>query len=360
MPEESEGVTAGRDAVTARPGGWPSVPAPAPPTGWPTPVPWTGAEVLLALCLVYVAWPVTFSLLLQGSGFLRLVYGPDPVARQTAAVAVAAGPGAAKALEPTFRRLDSYRKGLWLNAAAFPFQALTIPVLLYSLSRTRPYQLGLTTRRLGRDLFVGWIGALVLVPAVFAVYYLVLAVYRTWGAGPTEEHPLTQVAQFGLAPVEWGLLVLSAVVAAPVLEELVFRGLLQPWFAKRREGGAAAMVLAFLTALAMRRGEIEAALPRGARAVAGECVPALFVLALVPVFLLVWWRSRTPVGPAVFGAAVLFAAFHSSVWPSPVPLLLLALGLGYLAYRAQSLAAPILIHALFNGVNCVLILLTRL
>jgi membrane protease YdiL (CAAX protease family) len=332
----------------------------APRTGWPTPVPWTGPEVLLALCLVYVAWPVTFSLLLQGSGFLRLVYGPDPAARQTTAVGVAAGPVAAKALEPTFQRLGSYRKGLWLNAMAFPFQALTVPLVLYSLSGTRPYQLGLTARRLGRHLFVGLVGTLVLVPAVFGVYYLVTLLYRTLGAGPTEEHPLTQVAQFGLSPLEWGLLVLSAVVAAPVLEELVFRGLLQPWFAKRRAGGAAAMLLAFLMALAMRRGEIEAALPRGPRAVAAECVPAYFVLALVPVFLFVWWRSRTPVGPAVFGTAVLFAAFHSSVWPSPVPLLVLALGLGYLAYRAQSLAAPMLIHALFNGFNCVLILVTRL
>ena len=333
--------------------------AAAPRTGWPTPVPWTGPEVLLALCLIYVAWPVTFSLLLQGSGLYRWFYGPDPVGRQTAGVAAAAGPGAAKTAEPTFRRLDSYRKGLWLNAAAFPFEALTIPVLLYSLSGTRPYQLGLTRRRLGRNLLVGFVGALVLVPCVFGVYYLVLVLYRTWGAAPTEEHPLTQVAQFGLAPVEWGLLVVSAVVAAPVVEELVFRGLLQPWFAKRREGGAAAMVLAFLTALAMRRGEIEAALPRGPRAVAGECLPALFVLALVPVFLFVWWRSRTPVGPAIFGTAVLFAAFHSGVWPTPVPLLLLALGLGYLAYRAQSLAGPMLIHALFNGFNCVLILLMR-
>jgi membrane protease YdiL (CAAX protease family) len=333
--------------------------AAAPPAGWPTPVPWTGPEVLLALCLVYVAWPATFSLLLQGSGLLRLVYGPDPVARQTAGVGIAAGPGAAKALEPTFQRLDSYRKGLWLNAIAFPFQALTIPLLLFSLSGTRPYQLGLTTRRLGRHLFVGLVGTLVLVPSVFGVYYLVTLLYRTLGAGPAEEHPLTQVAQFGLSPVEWGLLVLSAVVAAPVLEELVFRGLLQPWFATRRAGGAAAMVLAFLMALAMRRTEIEAALPRGLGAVAGACVPAFFVLGLVPVFLLVWWRSRTPVGPAVFGTAVLFSAFHSGVWPSPVPLLLLALGLGYLAYRARSLAAPMLIHALFNGFNCVLILVTR-
>jgi membrane protease YdiL (CAAX protease family) len=333
--------------------------AAAPRKGWPTPVPWTGPEVLLALCLVYVAWPATFSLLLQGAGLYRWVYGPDPVARKTSAVGVAAGITAARAAEPVFQRLDSYRKGLWLTNVAFPFEALTIPVLLYSLSGTRPYQLGLTGRRLGRNLFVGFIGSLVLIPIVFGVYYLVTVLYRSWGTTPTEEHPLTQVAQMGLTPVEWALLVGSAVVAAPVVEELVFRGLLQPWFAKRRGGGAAALLLAFLMALAMRRGEIAAALPRGSWAVAGECLPALFVLALVPVFLLVWWRSRTPVGPAIFGTAVLFAAFHSSVWPSPVPLLLLALGLGYLAYRAQSLAAPMLIHALFNGFNCLLILLTR-
>jgi membrane protease YdiL (CAAX protease family) len=360
MREESEGVTSGREGVTAQSPGRPGTSAPLPQiTVWPTPVPWTGPEVLLALCLIYVAWPITFSLLLQGSVLYRWFYGPDPVARQTVGAGASAGPGAAKTAEATFRRLDSYRKGLWLNAVAFPFQALTIPVLLYSLSGTRPYQLGLTRRRLGRNLLVGFIGALVLVPCVFGVYYLVILLYRAWGTAPAEEHPLTQVAQLGLSPVEWGLLVVSAVVAAPVVEELVFRGLLQPWFAKRREGGALAMALAFLMALAMRRTEIEAALSRGPWAVAGECLPALFVLALVPVYLFVWWRSRTHAGPAIFGTAVLFAAFHSSVWPSPVPLLVLALGLGYLAYRAQSLAAPMLIHALFNGFNCVLILLTR-
>jgi membrane protease YdiL (CAAX protease family) len=316
--------------------------AAAPRTGWPTPVPWTGPEVLLALCLVYIAWPLAVFQLLLGSGLYSWYYGPDRVAAWQA--------------DPAAHRLFNYRLGLWATDAAFPFQAATIPALLYALSGTRPYQLGLTRRQLGRNLLVGLVGALVLVPTVSGVHYLVTALYRSWVAAPTEEHPLAQVAQLGLSPIEWVLLVGSAVVAAPVVEELVFRGLLQPWFAKRREGGAAAMALALLTALAMRLGEIKAALPRGPWAVTGECMPALFVLALVPVFLLVRWRSRTPVGPAIFGTAVLFAAFHSGVWPSPVPLLLLALGLGYLAYRAQSLAAPMLIHALFNGVSCVLLL----
>jgi hypothetical protein len=35
------------------------------------------------------------------------------------------------------------------------------------------------------------------------------------------------------------------------------------------------------------------------------------------------------------------------------PLFLLALGVGYLAYRTQSLVASIVFHALFNGVVCV-------
>src|SRR5262249_47815016 len=209
-------------------------------------------------------------------------------------VGVAAGITAARAAEPVFQRLDSYRKGLWLTNVAFPFEALTIPVLLYSLSGTRPYQLGLTRRRLGRNLFVGFIGSLVLIPVVFGVYYLVTVLYRSWGTTPTEEHPLTQVAQMGLTPVEWALLVGSAVVAAPVVEELVFRGLLQPWFAKRRGGGAAALLLAFLMALAIRRSEIEAALPRGLSAVSGGCLPGRFVAAGGPAFLVFVGPQRFP------------------------------------------------------------------
>jgi membrane protease YdiL (CAAX protease family) len=75
------------------------------------------------------------------------------------------------------------------------------------------------------------------------------------------------------------------------------------------------------------------------------------------VYLLVVYRSRTPVGPALFGTSALFGAIHSNVWPSPVALFVLALGLGWLAWRTRSLAGPMLLHGLFNGIACVALLL---
>jgi membrane protease YdiL (CAAX protease family) len=67
--------------------------------------------------------------------------------------------------------------------------------------------------------------------------------------------------------------------------------------------------------------------------------------------------SAVNVTRGIYGTALLFAAFHSSVWPTPIPLFLLALGLGYLTYRTQSLVGPLVMHALFNAVPCLLILL---
>jgi len=63
------------------------------------------------------------------------------------------------------------------------------------------------------------------------------------------------------------------------------------------------------------------------------------------------YRILTGWGP-VCGSAYLFATFHSPVWPSPIPLFILALGVGWLAYRTRSLVGPILVHGLFNGIAC--------
>jgi membrane protease YdiL (CAAX protease family) len=56
---------------------------------------------------------------------------------------------------------------------------------------------------------------------------------------------------------------------------------------------------------------------------------------------------------------MIFAAFHSSVWPSPIPLFALGLVLGRLVYRTQSLFAGIILHSLFNTVACIVLIITR-
>ena len=69
------------------------------------------------------------------------------------------------------------------------------------------------------------------------------------------------------------------------------------------------------------------------------------------------WGARPHEFRAIYGTALLFAMFHVSVWPTPIPLFLLALGLGYLAYRTQSVVGPIVMHVLFNTVACIALFL---
>ncbi len=106
-------------------------------------------------------------------------------------------------------------------------------------------------------------------------------------------------------------------------------------------------------------------------------MPVLFVVAMIPVYLAVCWRSKPALStpratypdlepddpapatksqaPAVFAAALLFGAVHSFAWPTPIALFVLGLGLGYLTFRTQNLVAAILLHSLFNGVSFVLL-----
>jgi membrane protease YdiL (CAAX protease family) len=162
-----------------------------------------------------------------------------------------------------------------------------------------------------------------------------------------------------LFPLEWLMLIFSAMISAPLLEELTFRGVLQPWLAARRWGGHLAMLGALALAVEARWGALRAAWPEGIASLAAAAAPVLFVLALLPIYLLVCWRSRTPMGPALFGTALLFACVHSTVWPTPIPLFVLALGLGALAQRTGSLVGPIVLHSLFNGISCAQLLLEK-
>jgi membrane protease YdiL (CAAX protease family) len=297
-------------------------------------VPWGAGEILAVVFLVLILWPQVWVQLLESVGFFTRVYGPD-------------FPTAPEALRQA-SELDRTRRLLWPSVFAMPFQVASILLLLWRISGTRPYQLGLTLHHLAGNLLLGFVAFAVLTPLVYGIYELAV---RLQGGG--EEHPLTLVAREHTLPIERVALVFSAVVVAPVVEELLFRGLIQRWLGKWRWGGAGAIAIAFVLALLLRGTALMEAVAARRWADLGSAVlPALFVLAMVPGYFLVQWLSRTPNGGAIYGTAVLFGYVHSA-WPHPIPLFVLGLGLGWLAYRTQSLVAPILLHALFNGVACV-------
>ncbi len=289
-------------------------------------VPWSGAEIVLVVLVVYLFLPAWVDSLLSTSGFYARVYGPDEVKK-------ALEPAGSSQVNP-----DRLRLQMWAQVLALPLQVSALLLLLYSLSDTQPYQLGLTWHRGWQNVALGIAAALVLTPVVIGIQYLAVWLFQHWTGQAVQEHPLYSLRTV-LSGVEWLPLLLQVLVAAPVLEEILFRGLLQPWFCQRSWGGHVAITLSLLLAGASH-GE-------SARA------PFLFVLALLPVYVVVVRRARTPAGPALFGTALLFGIVHSGVWPTPIPLFVLGLGLGWLAWRTQSLVGPIVLHSLFNAVGSI-------
>jgi membrane protease YdiL (CAAX protease family) len=300
--------------------------------GGTTSAPWGGMEMLAALYLVWFVWPITVSLVLKSLGVEHWYY------------------------EDTAPEMP-LRLGLWVRTFSFPFQVLTIPLLLSAFSGTRLDQLGLTTWHFGRNVLAGVAGWLLLTPVAFGIFALLRYLSPQTGEHKLEEHLLETIGRQRLFPSEWAMLIVTAMVSAPFLEELTFRGVLQPWLAARRWGGHAAMLGAILLAISFRWQHLREAWPVGFPALVRAATPLLFVLSVSPIYLLVCCRSRTSLAPALFGTSLLFAYIHASVWPSPIPLFVLSLGLGYVAYRSGSLVGPIVLHGLFNGVSCVQLLL---
>ena len=335
-PEKDEAVTSQPSAV---PAAWGDDPAVARDLALPA-VPWNAFEVVLLTILVVVVCPSVTAELSKASGLLAWYYGGDS-------------------------KLADARRSLWSPVLDFPFQVAAVPLILFVIHETWPAALGLTWRRFGRSLGLGIAGAVVLTPVVFGLHQGALWLCTSVLGIAVHPHPLVEMGSQNLTRFEWGLLLFSAVVAAPVLEEMMFRGLFQSWTGKTRWGGAVLYAVAGVVVIAARSREIAAAqhLDRGRvywaplAEVLDAWVPVLFVLAFLPVLIVVLHRTRGNAAPAIFGTAMLFGVAHVAFWPSPIALFVFGLGLGWLKERTGSLVAPILVHSLLNGVSCAMLML---
>jgi membrane protease YdiL (CAAX protease family) len=199
---------------------------------------------------------------------------------------------------------------------------------------------------------------LVLTPIVFAVYVASVFVYASVYGKPAE-HPLLAPFQTAAPPIVVALLAAEAIVAAPIREELMFRGILLPWMAARGRAGDGGILFAALAVPLVRflngatmadvassglaSTALAAALWITSRLIGERWAPAESQPESDP------GRPRAAVR-AVFGSAAIFAICHWGVPPTPLPLAFLAVGLGWLALRTRGVLAPILVHALFNAV----------
>ena len=290
-------------------------------------VSWGALEVFATLFLVQFLIPVMIDAILVQSGFFTRVYGPD--------------------FQITIRKenpLDGARLILWVSLLSFPPQVLT--VLAWVGTVKRAYQLGLTTSRLAENVATACLSWVAIAPLIFMAEFVVVAALRQ----PPQEHPFIVLANDQPKFFEWSMIVFLATITAPVFEELFFRGFLQNWMAQRRWGMSVGISVALVLAYVSSQGT------------SVGVWPVLFVLVMIPAYFVWYWATRRWIAKpmdcqAIYGTALLFGAAHSSVWPTPIPLFLLGLTLGYLNYRTRSLVGPIVFHSLFNAVACLALLL---
>jgi membrane protease YdiL (CAAX protease family) len=352
------------------------------------PVPWTGWQLIILVLLVQLFWPTIIYWTIHQSGLLESDSSQsDPLGRD--------------------------RANLWVSFATFPFQIASIILLLVGVSRARLADMGLTTRYFGRNLLLALLGWLLLAPAVLLLNLIINLLYRFLFQVHEEEHPMMRLMISGPSTFELVLVVITAILAAPILEELLFRGVLQPWFAGRQQRGLIALVAALALATFSRSSKIFDALSnRGIMAALQEGMAIGFVLLMIPGYFLArelgrvlfvnltstyssdpapqdaWLQEGITTSPghvsdeslvtqsidaeqlahsreknamnqagAIYATSLLFAAAHSFAWPTPISLFVLALGLGFLVYRTQSIVGSITLHALFNSIAVVILLI---
>jgi membrane protease YdiL (CAAX protease family) len=331
--------------------------------------------MLVLVLLVQLFWPA-------------IIHEINPMLEQPIPGASAAGGDGGHDSEQDLR-LFYARENLWAAVVAFPFQIATIIVILVA-GGARLADMALTTRYFGRNLLLAILGWFLLAPSVLFLNLLVNLVYRVLFHLREEEHPMMRLMLSGPSTVELVLIAVTAIVAAPILEELLFRGVLQPWFAGRRDRGLFALVAALGMAAVQRWPKLHASWAAEGRVAALQEATAIgFVLAMIPGYFLARQIGRVlfvsgmreayrttlaeSIGVsapqirspeqgamdqagAIYATSLLFASAHSFAWPTPISLFVLALGLGLLVYRTQSIVGSITLHALFNSISVVLLL----
>ena len=295
------------------------------PARRPWRVPWGGFELTLAFIAIAL-----IPELLQSAGVQRIAAGVIALPIQLSLL--------------TLVRFALY-------PAWYPFRAS-------AASSSIPHPSAVSRRSFGlilcRVIALGVLVWLVLTPLIHLLNSLVTITFTLLDL-PVEPHPLIKLA--GGSAREHVLFVAEACVAAPIIEELLFRGLLLPWIIGARERNSGGMVAQTLYPPSARP-LVVMAVAALYSAGTGKLGPVVFAGVLTLGLGVLWLTARRGRrhARAIYTSAAFFGLVHSSVWPSPIPLFALGLGLGWLAVRTRGFIVPAIVHGLFNAVSAVYVL----
>jgi membrane protease YdiL (CAAX protease family) len=196
--------------------------------------------------------------------------------------------------------------------------------------------LGFQWSNLQRGLFLGIIGILITMPLVLWSSMLVELLYQLFHYQTPTAHELLLVLNHA-GPLTRVLVVLAAVLIAPIFEEFLFRGHLQTLLRRIFEP---------------KETQPLPVLPAGREeAAAGELIPDYFNPAshIQKPKSIFQNHPAYPAWIAIVITSLLFASVHPA-WMAP-PIFVLSLCLGYSYERTGNLYVPITMHALFNTLS---------
>jgi membrane protease YdiL (CAAX protease family) len=330
---------------------------------------WTGHDVFLAFC-IFLGFPRLIVELLLVMGFFNSLIGLEPDG-------------------PPIDKLIYGARCVWIcSPLTLAIVLGLLFAMLFARSGTRPHHYGLSWARWPANSGLGLIALIVGKPIVLGIFALALLLF-TRRPDPVESLVNLQPPEW-----EWALLAFQTTVAAPLMEEVVFRGILQGWLRRASlSGHLTFLTMAFFMAIALHSGDLLG------NAEQRDYGPAVFAIVMAAGYAFALyrltdrfrlneaevqqWRPMPSMPPldvslgateeearelrrqwaeedetrsrrwaianarfAIFGSAFLFAVVHP--WPDALAMFPMGLMLGWLAYRTQSLIGPLVFHMLFN------------
>ena len=249
---------------------------------------------------------------------------------------------------------------------------ISIGWVLFRTDADRGSDLGLTLARARSDVRLGLVAFVMLAPVVYVIQFVLVVWFPS-------RHPLTTMF---LQNPSWSVFLLAgfaAVLVAPLVEEFLFRVLLQGWLEKVGRQLLASSVRSrepipgdpspgdsgapHRASVAGRSGVHGGALerPSGSASVTGatgsmaarmEPTPGSSLIT-AEAGILVSGQARVEPPPRwpLIATSLLFAGLHGTHGPDPIPLFIFAMGLGYLYERTHRILPSLVLHATLNSTS---------
>jgi membrane protease YdiL (CAAX protease family) len=273
------------------------------------------------------------------------------------------------ALTATERDVLSPTEQMLLQTLLNGAMLLLLPAAIRATSGARLRDLGLCFADWKRQASVGLVAVFLAIPVVYTIQACAVLVTE-WLERRREAHPLEKMLRDQFSGDNAYLAIVSAVVLAPLVEELLFRGIFQRWLMKLlarndqvhgprgpHQAGQEPTAHPLLREGPARVceevvGHDAKKHSAGASEVVDQPRPDSSPSRTSP-------ARRRQFSPwvAILLTSLFFAAVHGPQWPAPIPLFVLSLAIGIVYYRTGSLIAAVCMHAAFNGLSTLFLLL---